>query len=64
MKSECAVFSAIYWPDIKRSHRKGVSGWQRLWYRLVKRVPWPKQARFFEDWEKAKDWLIDEIFSY
>jgi hypothetical protein len=38
----------------------GISGFQRGWYRFTKRVVWPKNARFFADYEEAKDWLIGE----
>jgi hypothetical protein len=37
-----------------------VTSGRRLWYRLTRRVTWPKQARFFDDYEKAKDWLVGE----
>jgi hypothetical protein len=40
----------------------GVSDFQRFWYRRVKRISWPKKSRFFDDWEKAKDWLITDRF--
>ncbi len=38
----------------------GLSGFQRWWYRYVKHVVWPRQTRFFHDWEQAKDWLVSE----
>jgi len=38
----------------------GVSRWQRLWYRLTRRVTWPRSTRFFDDYEQAKDWLVAE----
>ncbi len=38
----------------------GVSGTQRFWYRLRKTITWPRKARFFEEHEKAKAWLISE----
>ncbi len=40
----------------------GVSSFQRLWYSWLKSVSWPKNAAFFDDYEKAKDWLISERF--
>lgn len=40
----------------------GVSGRRRIWYQMVKRVTWPKTAVFFDDWERAKDWLVSEGF--
>ncbi len=41
----------------------GVPGWKRTWYRLTRRVTWPKTARFFEAYEPAKDWLAVESFN-
>jgi hypothetical protein len=38
----------------------GISGFQRTWYHWTRRVVWPKNARFFADYEDAKDWLIGE----
>jgi hypothetical protein len=38
----------------------GISGFQRILYRWTKGVVWPKNARFFADYEDAKDWLIGE----
>ena len=38
----------------------GISSFQRTWYRWTRRVGWPKNARFFSDYEEAKDWLIGE----
>ena len=40
----------------------GVSGFQRFWYTTVKRVAWPAKSKFFDDWEKAKIWLVTEGF--
>jgi hypothetical protein len=40
----------------------GVSSLQRFWYQRVGLITWPKNARFFDDWEKAKDWLVGEGF--
>jgi hypothetical protein len=38
----------------------GISGFQRTWHRWTKGVVWPKNSRFFADYEEAKDWLIGE----
>jgi hypothetical protein len=38
----------------------GLSDFQRWWYRRVRHVIWPAQSRFFQDWEQAKDWLVNE----
>ena len=40
----------------------GIPGWKRTWYRLTKKINWPKNARFFDEHEKAKAWLITERF--
>ncbi len=40
----------------------GLSGWKKTWYRLVKKINWPRNARFFDEHEKAKAWLITERF--
>ena len=40
----------------------GVSGPKRMWYRLTQKISWPKNARFFDEHEKAKPWLISENF--
>ena len=40
----------------------GVPALRRVWYRLTGLAAWPRQARFFDDFEKAKDWLADEGF--
>ena len=37
-----------------------VSGWERIWAHVVKGVTWPKNSQFFDDYEKAKDWLVSE----
>lgn len=39
-----------------------VTRWQRIWFRLAHGVTWPQNARFFDDYEKAKDWLVSEQF--
>lgn len=38
----------------------GVSSTRRFWYRLRKTITWPRHARFFDEHEKAKAWLISE----
>jgi hypothetical protein len=38
----------------------GISPFKRAWYRWTGRVVWPKTARYFDDYEAAKDWLIGE----
>jgi hypothetical protein len=52
--------------DITRPVRKmavlGVPGLRRAWYNVAGRAPWPPIARFFDDFEKAKDWLASEGF--
>ena len=40
----------------------GISPARKIWYHLVKKVAWPKHARFFDEHEKAKPWLISENF--
>ena len=40
----------------------GISAPKRIWYRLSKKVSWPKHARFFDGHEPAKAWLITEGF--
>jgi hypothetical protein len=40
----------------------GISSFQRTWYRWTRQVVWPKNARFFADYEEAKDWLIGEKY--
>ena len=40
----------------------GVSDARRIWYRLTKKITWPKHARFFDEHEKAKAWLVTEGF--
>jgi hypothetical protein len=40
----------------------GISGIQKVWYPWHLRFSWPKNAAFFDDYEKAKDWLIGECF--
>lgn len=40
----------------------GVYGARKAWYEVARRVVWPRKAVFFRDWEKAKDWLVDETF--
>ena len=47
---------------IRRLAILGVSDFQRFWYRRVKHITWPQPACFFDDWEKAKDWLVTEGF--
>jgi hypothetical protein len=40
----------------------GVPGWKKWWYQVSKKIRWPKNARFFDEHEKAKAWLITERF--
>ena len=40
----------------------GVSGTRKFWYRITRRVAWPRHARFFDEHEKAKAWLVSERF--
>jgi hypothetical protein len=40
----------------------GIPGWKKTWYHLTKKICWPKNARFFDEHEKAKAWLITERF--
>ncbi len=52
-------------PDRNPIHKMailGVSGWQRFWHARMKGVVWPNNARFFDDYELAKDWLVGEAF--
>jgi hypothetical protein len=65
MNPEIAAFFAAYaggeHNPIHKMAVLGVSDLQQIWYRLAKKVSWPKNARFFSEWERAKDWLVDEI---
>jgi hypothetical protein len=45
---------------LRRMAILGVSDFQRWWYHHVKPVVWPRQSRFFNDWEQAKAWLVSE----
>ncbi len=47
---------------IRRLAIIGVPGFKRWWYRVTKKVTWPKHSRFFDEHEKAKAWLVGEIF--
>ncbi len=40
----------------------GISSLQRIWYERVKGITWPQNARFFDDYERAKEWLVSEGF--
>ncbi len=40
----------------------GLPGWKKTWYQWTKKIRWPKNARFFDEQEKAKAWLISERF--
>jgi len=40
----------------------GIPGWKKIWYQATKKIQWPKNARFFDEHEKAKAWLISERF--
>jgi hypothetical protein len=40
----------------------GIPGWKKTWYQMTKKINWPKNARFFDEHEKAKAWLITERF--
>jgi hypothetical protein len=40
----------------------GVPAWQWAWLRWTKKIRWPQNARFFDEHEKAKAWLISERF--
>ncbi len=64
MLAEMVQFFKDYAGQPKNPIRKlavvGLSGFQRTWSRWTKGVAWPKNARFFTDYEEAKDWLIGE----
>ncbi len=38
----------------------GISPMRQTWYHLARKVSWPKHARFFDEHEKAKPWLVSE----
>ena len=38
----------------------GLSGFQRAWLRLTRRVAWPENTAFFKEYERAKEWLVSE----
>jgi hypothetical protein len=40
----------------------GISRVQKAWYRVTRHVSWPNHARFFDEHEKAKAWLVMERF--
>ncbi len=40
----------------------GISRPRQIWYRLTRKVAWPRHARFFDEHEKAKPWLTSEQF--
>ncbi len=40
----------------------GISRPRQIWYRLTRKVAWPRHARFFDEHEKAKPWLTSENF--
>ncbi len=40
----------------------GLTHWQRFWLSRRQGVTWPKNARFFDDYELAKDWLVEDRF--
>ena len=39
-----------------------VSSLKQIWLKAVKGATWPAQAKFFSDYERAKDWLVGEEF--
>jgi hypothetical protein len=53
---KCYAGQALH--PVRRMAILGVSGFQRCRHRRV----WPKTARFFDDWEQAKKWLVTERF--
>ncbi len=40
----------------------GISGVRKIWYQRVRKISWPKHARFFDGHEEAKAWLISDGF--
>jgi hypothetical protein len=66
MMAEMVQFFKAYAAQPKSPIRKlavvGVTGFQRNWYRWTRGVVWPKNTRFFADYEEAKDWLIGEKY--
>lgn len=40
----------------------GVGALDRIWLERIKGISFPKNAAFFGDYEKAKDWLVSERF--
>jgi hypothetical protein len=66
MTPEIAAFFKKYSDQTKNPIHKmaivGVSTFQKLRYQWLDNISWPKNSRFFSDWEKAKDWLIEEGF--
>jgi hypothetical protein len=40
----------------------GISGIRRWWYQVTKKITWPGRARFFPNYEEAKNWIVAEGF--
>ena len=60
-----AFLNACACPERNPIHKLailGVSPWQRLWHQRARGVTWPTNARFFDDYELAKDWLVADRF--
>ena len=66
MTPEIAAFFNAYSSQAKNPIHKmavlGLSTFQKFRYHWFEGGNWPTNARFFDDWEKAKDWLIEEDF--
>ena len=66
MMEEMVQFFTTYAGQPKNPIRKlavvGISSFRRSWYRWTRGIAWPKNTRFFADYEDAKDWLIGEKY--
>jgi hypothetical protein len=66
MEPELVAFFQNYGQPASNPVRKmaivHISGVRRLWLQVARGVRWPPRAKFFEDYEEAKDWLVGEKF--
>jgi hypothetical protein len=66
MMPEMVTFFCSHCDREKNPIRKmaiiGISGFQRIWYPILRKVSWPENARFFDGYDGAKDWVVSEGF--
>ena len=64
MTSELTAFFADLYrakdSPVQRMAIIGVLPWRNEWFQVRLGIQWPRQSKQFQDWDRAKDWLLAE----